>query len=63
MSGGMEDASATGRLAERLEEAAYVLRDRIRAAEEGHRGYAISVVAHVSGILREVGYEIVRVSR
>ena len=60
MSGGMEDANATGKLGTDLEEAAYRLRDAVMAAETGHRGIAIDVLNTVNPILLREGWKLVR---
>ena len=59
MSGGPEDASAMGRLDDKLREAAYQLRDAIEAAEAGHRGWAIDVKT-ANEILLPSGWKLVR---
>lgn len=63
MSDGMSDANAVGRLGERLESAAYDLREAIEAAENGHRGIAIDVLATVNEVLQKFGlkYELRRI--
>lgn len=61
MSSGPADAAATDRLAFELEEAAYNLRDAIKKAENGHRGWSVAVEAHVAPILREAGYRFIKV--
>lgn len=60
MSGGMEDASAIGELATELREAAYQMRDAIKAANAGHRGWAIDSQHEVNEILLPSGWKIVR---
>lgn len=51
MSDGMRDATALGQLAQKLEEATYELRDAIKAAEEGHRGYMVDIQATINCVL------------
>lgn len=59
MSDGLSDASAVGKIAGRLEEAAYQLRDALKAVEEGHRGLTVAnPEAQVNRILEEQGYRI-----
>jgi hypothetical protein len=63
VSGGLEDANAVGGLANDLKDAAYVLRDAVKAAEEGHRGIAIDVVATVNEVLLPSGWKLVRAEK
>jgi len=63
MSGGMEDASAVGRLGTELREATYQMRDAIKAGEDGHRGLAIDVQDAVNEILLPCGWKIVRAEK
>jgi hypothetical protein len=51
MSDGMSDAAATGRLGRELEEAAYVLKEKMIAARNGHRGLSIDVLSTVNECL------------
>lgn len=63
MSGGMEDASAIGGLADKLRDASYELRDAIKAAEAGHRGMSVPVQDEVNEILLPSGWKIVRAEK
>ena len=63
MSDGMSDATACGRLAGDLREAAYKLRDAIKAAESGHRGMSVPIISTVDPILNDCGFEIRRLPR
>jgi hypothetical protein len=59
----MEDASAVGRLSTELCEAAYKMRDAIKAGEDGHRGLALDVQEEVNEILLPCGWKIVRAEK
>lgn len=61
MSDGMSDSKALGKLEADLREAAYVLRDALRAAEEGHRGWTVGGYAQlVNAVLAPDGWEVRR---
>jgi hypothetical protein len=59
----MEDAAAMGRLAGKLMDKAYDLRDAIEAAQEGHRGHSIDVEHEVNKILLPTGWKLVRAEK
>jgi hypothetical protein len=63
MSGGMEDANATGILSRNLEDAAHEMRDAVKDAEAGHRGIAIAVEDTVNPILLSIGWKLVRAEK
>jgi len=60
MSDGMSDANAVGKLAVDLREAAYVLRDAIDAALNGHRGMSPPICETVNAILKTSGYHLTK---
>ncbi len=59
----MEDANAVGGLAVELREAAYEMRDAVKAAEAGHRGLSVDVQAEVNDILLPCGWKLVRAEK
>lgn len=63
MSGGMEDASAMSELSKELIDAAYEMRDAVKAAEEGHRGMSIDIEATVNELLLPIGWKLVRAKK
>jgi hypothetical protein len=58
MSDGMSDANAVGALAGKLRNAAYELRDAIKAARDGRRGLSVAVLAEVNEVLDGSGYHL-----
>ncbi len=60
MSGGQQEAAALGEMATKLREAAYELRDAIKKAEDGHRGWGVPVEPTVNEILLPSGWKLVR---
>lgn len=53
MSGGQHDMRAVGEIGSAVEDAAYELRDAIKKAVEGHRGFSVNVESIVNEILGE----------
>jgi hypothetical protein len=61
MSDGMSDANAMGNLVTELREAAYALRDAIKAARRGHRGMVLTgICEEVNEKLRGTPYRLIR---
>lgn len=61
MSDGLSDASAVGRIGDKLEAVAYDLKLAIKAAKQGHRGLTVNIESTVNDVLRGCGYEIRKV--
>ena len=60
MSDGMSDAAAVGRLGNAVVDAAYGLRDALKAADAGHRGVSVDALEDINRVLRDAGYELRR---
>lgn len=58
MSDGQSDARGIRSLAGRVEEAAFVLRDLLKAVEDGQRGITFNAVSVVNKILEPAGFQL-----